>query len=218
MLYRITGMLAALGLLGMVGQAEAETYTADLNVISSTTIAAPGTSLGTVTVTDITGGVTVDVTFNPSTVLFVDSGGPHTAFAFNLNPAVATSAIINITPNLAPPPGVTFTPETASSNTPYGNFSNGIDGTFQNGGGHGVAGPLDFTILGVSTSNFVANDLGYIFAADVLGPNGGTGSIASRTFVAAVPEPSTWAMMILGFFGVAFMAYRRKDEGHIRIA
>jgi hypothetical protein len=28
--------------------------------------------------------------------------------------------------------------------------------------------------------------------------------------VDAVPEPSTWAMMILGFFGVGFMAYRRR--------
>jgi PEP-CTERM motif len=30
--------------------------------------------------------------------------------------------------------------------------------------------------------------------------------------VAAVPEPATWAMMILGFFGVGFMAYRRKQS------
>jgi hypothetical protein len=29
----------------------------------------------------------------------------------------------------------------------------------------------------------------------------------------AVPEPSTWAMMILGFAGVGFMAYRRKQYG-----
>jgi hypothetical protein len=28
--------------------------------------------------------------------------------------------------------------------------------------------------------------------------------------VASVPEPSTWAMMILGFAGVGFMAYRRR--------
>jgi hypothetical protein len=28
--------------------------------------------------------------------------------------------------------------------------------------------------------------------------------------VSAVPEPSTWAMMILGFFGVGFIAYRRR--------
>lgn len=30
--------------------------------------------------------------------------------------------------------------------------------------------------------------------------------------VSAVPEPSTWAMMILGFVGVGFMAYRRKSK------
>jgi hypothetical protein len=28
----------------------------------------------------------------------------------------------------------------------------------------------------------------------------------------AVPEPSTWAMMILGFAGVGFMAYRRRNQ------
>lgn len=28
--------------------------------------------------------------------------------------------------------------------------------------------------------------------------------------VSAVPEPSTWAMMVLGFAGVGFMAYRRR--------
>jgi hypothetical protein len=29
--------------------------------------------------------------------------------------------------------------------------------------------------------------------------------------VQAVPEPSTWAMMLLGFVGLGFMAYRRKS-------
>jgi len=38
-------------------------------------------------------------------------------------------------------------------------------------------------------------------------------------FVATVPEPSTWAMMILGFAGVGFMAYRRRQNGTaLRIA
>jgi hypothetical protein len=31
--------------------------------------------------------------------------------------------------------------------------------------------------------------------------------------VSAVPEPSTWAMMILGFVGLGFMAYRWKQNG-----
>jgi PEP-CTERM motif len=34
--------------------------------------------------------------------------------------------------------------------------------------------------------------------------------------IAAVPEPSTWAMMILGFLGLGVMAYRRK--GALRFA
>ena len=41
------------------------------------------------------------------------------------------------------------------------------------------------------------------------GSNPGFEGIAS---VAAVPEPSTWAMMILGFAGVGFMGYRRRKS------
>jgi hypothetical protein len=34
----------------------------------------------------------------------------------------------------------------------------------------------------------------------------------------AVPEASTWAMMVLGFLGLGFMAYRRKNHVAFRIA
>jgi hypothetical protein len=34
----------------------------------------------------------------------------------------------------------------------------------------------------------------------------------------AVPEPSTWAMMILGFAGVGFLAYRRKRMIAVSVA
>ncbi|MEH2517640.1 hypothetical protein V1277_006382 [Bradyrhizobium sp. AZCC 1588] len=36
------------------------------------------------------------------------------------------------------------------------------------------------------------------------------GRLTTLTQVAAVPEPSTWAMMILGFAGVGYMTYRRR--------
>jgi hypothetical protein len=36
--------------------------------------------------------------------------------------------------------------------------------------------------------------------------------------VTAVPEASTWAMMLLGFFGVGFVAYRRKGSASVRLA
>jgi hypothetical protein len=51
--------------------------------------------------------------------------------------------------------------------------------------------------------------------------NGYTGSLPlnsdfafylNGTITSPVPEPSTWAMMILGFAGVGFMAYRRKSK------
>ena len=38
----------------------------------------------------------------------------------------------------------------------------------------------------------------------------GPGSYAAA--VAPIPEPSTWAMMVFGFAGVGFMAYRRKSK------
>jgi len=56
------------------------------------------------------------------------------------------------------------------------------------------------------------------FAADIVGENGSTGAVGSGTVIAAVPEPSTWAMLLLGFAGVGFAAYRRKTGPAFRIA
>jgi len=46
----------------------------------------------------------------------------------------------------------------------------------------------------------------------------GNGAPSQLTFTTSVPEPSTWAMMILGFFGVGFVAYRRKNNHSFRLA
>jgi hypothetical protein len=61
-----------------------------------------------------------------------------------------------------------------------------------------------------SNSNAGTYDYSYSNAYDVYTPN-----VSGTWQVAAVPEPSTWAMMLLGFAGVGFMAYRRscKDQG-----
>jgi CHRD domain-containing protein/PEP-CTERM motif-containing protein len=39
-----------------------------------------------------------------------------------------------------------------------------------------------------------------------------------RGFLHAVPEPSTWAMLILGFAGIGLMAYRRKSRQALMVA
>jgi hypothetical protein len=44
---------------------------------------------------------------------------------------------------------------------------------------------------------------------------GGDGNfqlVSLAAVTSAVPEPSTWAMMLLGFAGIGFMAYRRKSK------
>jgi hypothetical protein len=47
-------------------------------------------------------------------------------------------------------------------------------------------------------------------ATDTLCPSGCIAVFSDN--ISGVPEPSTWAMMILGFAGVGFMAYRRKSK------
>jgi len=63
-----------------------------------------------------------------------------------------------------------------------------------------VAAPLGsvFLFLGV-------NDTGY-------SDNLGSLNVSVNEVLAAVPEPSTWAMMILGFTGVGYMTYRRRNQ------
>jgi hypothetical protein len=49
-------------------------------------------------------------------------------------------------------------------------------------------------------------------AVGTVGPPLGQTITGTLTISAAVPELSTWAMMLLGFFGLGFMVYRRKDK------
>ncbi len=41
--------------------------------------------------------------------------------------------------------------------------------------------------------------------------------LAPPSGVGSVPEPSTWAMIMLGFFGIGFVAYRRKGKPALRL-
>ena len=55
------------------------------------------------------------------------------------------------------------------------------------------------------------NPTAFISALTFTGPGQFTGTM-TPVLAESVPEPSTWAMMILGFAGVGFMAYRRKSK------
>ena len=124
-----------------------------------------------------------------------------------------------------------------ASSTPQYSFINGLYlGNYQSlyiqgDNGSKVAFPFNGTtqmllpmvatdIFGTATDGDyqLAFDIGttaYTGLATVIGVDGAQ-EITTITFnplVNAVPEPSTWAMMIFGLCGLGFVAYRRKKKG-----
>ena len=51
----------------------------------------------------------------------------------------------------------------------------------------------------------------YEYAFRVIGDGVAVGN-SPLSMTAGVPEPSTWAMMVLGFAGLGYMAYRRRSK------
>jgi hypothetical protein len=48
--------------------------------------------------------------------------------------------------------------------------------------------------------------------------SGVTDSVRGAFGPGAVPEPSTWAMLLLGFAGLGLAGYRRKKKSHAALA
>jgi hypothetical protein len=75
-------------------------------------------------------------------------------------------------------------------------------------------GSANFTNIGTSvqTTTAATGSGPYSVTEEYTITSTGVGNANSTIIVTAVPEPSTWAMMILGFLGVGFLAYRRKGS------
>jgi PEP-CTERM motif len=69
-------------------------------------------------------------------------------------------------------------------------------------------------LVGINTSgtitqgSYSSSGLGFTFTPSAEDSQATIGTIQ----VTAVPEASTWAMLVLGFAGIGFMAYRRKSQ------
>jgi PEP-CTERM motif len=83
----------------------------------------------------------------------------------------------------------------------------GTDSFFGTGTGVGTFANISVSVAGIASFKLfqpLTSGGGNSFGDGVAFDN--------LSFTEAVPEPSTWAMMILGFAGVGFMAYRRKSK------
>ena len=166
--------------------------------------------LATVTVTDngpLGTSATVNVQLTAPVVGFVNTGN-HTPFAFNLNDA-PDSITFNVPPGAS---GFTVGSPPPFPDPSFGDFAYGIFcSSCGAGGSNPNPGPLNFTITdadGINVNSFIGNAGGWVFAADIL-VRGATGAVSTNT--PAIPEPETYAMMLVGFGLLGFVARRRRQ-------
>lgn len=142
---------------------------------------------------------------------FLNTGGPHTPFAFNLSGSgTLTIAFTNPT-NGTYANGTFSLNQSGGDNTPYGTFNIAIDDSAGNGSGNAYYGELKFTLTrtgGLSTDDFVANSSGAYFSADLTdGSNTGAQAWKGRTHRA--PEPLTLSLFGAGLAGIAAVRRRK---------
>jgi hypothetical protein len=90
---------------------------------------------------------------------------------------------------------------------PFIGFPNVTSGTFSQT--YDLATALSGGISEVGFITGLETGLAYVNIHDRTFPGG---EIRGQLILTAVPEPSTWAPLILGFAGIGFMAYRRKNK------
>ena len=104
--------------------------------------------------------------------------------------------------------------EIAAWNYGAGGDSNFNYGFIQSGNG----GPITFNSL---NGALTADGSSYAYTAGGVGniPDDGTTRYGAGTFVAtAVPEPATWAMLLIGLFGIGFLVRGQRRQDAVALA
>ena len=144
---------------------------------------------------------------------FLNTGGPHTPFAFNLTPSAGVLSISSFT---TPLNGVyasgTFSLNTGGGeNTPFGIFNVALDSSAGNGSGNAYFGDLLFTLsrtTGLTIADFVPNSDGYYFSAD-LTDGSDTGAQAWKE-VSQVPIPAALPLFLTALAALGLIARRKQ--------
>jgi hypothetical protein len=168
----------------------------------------------TITATDSGGNLLITVALAPGDFFMTGpTGNGKNTFGFDLD-----LSSITISSSLTNPPWTTN--NTANVNGAFAAGAFPMDGAgdydyVMDIAGHGPSSisSLFFTIMGASVADISG---GSAFAADIFsGTTGNTGVVdfslsgGPRGGGGAAPEPSTWAMMLIGFAGLGFAGYRK---------
>jgi len=146
----------------------------------------------------------------------LNTGGPHTPFSFTL-----AGSEVGVTASFIQPVGGIFSfglltmNLAGGANTPFGTYGVAIDSSARNGSGKAYYGDLEFNLYRPSKllmTDFIANEKGYYFAADLTDGRSNTGAQAWKT--PDVPDGhvpdggSTIALLGSAMLGVGFLRRR----------
>jgi hypothetical protein len=208
---------AVAAVLGSAGLAQAATsLTLDLTVSDPSAGLNPGGAdgYGTVTITEETGGsLLFTITPDNGASFNVNNNSTHHAFAFDL-----TGAGVSIT-NVST--GFSVDKTSPASEPPFGSWQYAIDYTGKAKQGNAPAS-LSFlvsdTLHDLTTASlkldhtFSTGGKTYnIYAAsDIF--SGKTGNVGATLVPTGVPEPASWAMMLVGFGGLGAALRSRRSR------
>jgi len=231
--------VSALALLGVATTASANVLVLGESSSYTLSVTDPAAGIGagpygTISIFELSANslrITVDL--NDPAFKFHDGNDPHPALAFNLagSPAITYSFIDPVGGLVDQAVDGKFVNGGATTAPPFGSFTYSLD--FNSAApppkkGNGppatpFAGPLVFSITslgGLDISSFTPNLVGgqnIYFTSDLTDANGNTGNVGALYNVpenpggGPVPEPATWAFMIMGFGGIGAMMRRRRS-------
>jgi PEP-CTERM motif len=184
-------------------------------VAGTTTVAIPDpapdafTLLGTGTASVTYGGVIFSTSLTLGNGNFYNIGVSFSGTPAVLSSQQQTTGLANILITLPKSTAFSFNYGTFGASPVTFLLSNGDEVT-QGSTGSGYAVP---NFVGVTDKSAFTTIL--VTSSD---SNLNLNDLVFGSAVAAVPEPATWAMIILGFVGLGFMTYRRKSKPELMAA
>lgn len=218
-----TALAVALGAASAGGAQAAVVLDLTQNACSSNCFARGVGSLGTVTVNAVNGGLDFTVDLSNGALFNAKGNGEHNALVFDLDKSGLT--ISNLSAGFAEP--TEKSGKTAMINPgPFNEAGFGRDWTYAvDYAGSAKQGQtpntLSFTVSdaahNLTLNDVVAGDIYNglkIYAAADVYANGTTGNVGANPYpTGAVPEPATWALMILGVGMLGGALRRRRAQG-----